>query len=105
MNDYESAAEARLGSGKDPALFARGRDNFNSYHMSTLGRSSSGRAPPGLIKEPVSSYNLMSGLADLCCDQIFFRVVSKTRAEWKPEPAFQPVASSESKRTKSLLLS
>ena len=54
MNDYESAAEARLGSGKDPALFARGRDNFNSYHMSTLGRSSSGRAPPGLVKEPVS---------------------------------------------------
>ena len=54
MNDYESAAEARLGSGKDPALFARGRDNFNSYHMSTLGRTGSGRAPPGLIKEPVS---------------------------------------------------
>ena len=56
MNDYESAAEARLGSGKDPALFARGRDNFNSYHMSTLGRSGSSvsRAPPqGLIKEPV----------------------------------------------------
>ena len=55
MNDYESAAEARLGSGKDPALFARGRDNFNSYHMSTLGRTGSGRAaPPGFVKEPVS---------------------------------------------------
>lgn len=63
INQYESAAEARLGkiadhkkermrsrtgsltlssptgSGKDPAFYARGRDNFNSYHMSTLGRA------------------------------------------------------------------
>ncbi len=38
INQYESAAEAKLGSGKDPAFYARGRDNFNSYHMSTLGR-------------------------------------------------------------------
>jgi len=42
INHYESAAEARLGSGKDPSTYARGRDNFNSYHMSTLGRSGSG---------------------------------------------------------------
>ena len=50
INHYESAAEARLGSGKDPALFARGRDNFNSYHMSTLGRSSSMRAKDPLLR-------------------------------------------------------
>lgn len=29
INHYESAAEARLGSGKDPAFYARGRDNLN----------------------------------------------------------------------------
>ena len=40
--------------GKDPALFARGRDNFNSYHMSTLGRTGSGRTPSAAAgKEPV----------------------------------------------------
>ena len=51
INQYESAAEARLGSGKDPAYYARGRDNLNSYHMSTLGRSSSMRnkADPSLL--------------------------------------------------------
>ncbi len=58
INQYESAAEARLGSGKDPAFYARGRDNFNSYHMSTLGRgggssaSSSSRGGHGL-KDPL----------------------------------------------------
>ena len=49
INQYESAAEAKLGSGKDPAYYARGRDNVNSYHMSTLGRSSSMRAKDPLL--------------------------------------------------------
>ena len=49
INQYESAAEARLGSGKDPAYYARGRDNYNSYHMSTLGRSSSMRTKEPLL--------------------------------------------------------
>ena len=44
INQYESAAEAKLGSGKDPAFYARGRDNFNSYHMSTLGRGGGSNA-------------------------------------------------------------
>ena len=44
INQYESAAEAKLGSGKDPAFYARGRDNFNSYHMSTLGRGAGSNA-------------------------------------------------------------
>ncbi len=51
INHYESAAEAKLGSGKDPAFYARGRDNFNSYHLSTLGRSSSMRAKEPLLGE------------------------------------------------------
>ena len=55
INHYESAAEAKLGSGKDPAYYARGRDNVNSYHMSTLGRSSSMRAKDPLLSTgPVS---------------------------------------------------
>lgn len=48
INHYESAAEAKLGSGKDPAYYARGRDNVN-HHMSTLGRSSSMRAKDPLL--------------------------------------------------------
>ncbi len=55
LNAYESAAEARLGSGKDPALFARGRDNYNSYHMSTLGRNSSMRGGGAGVKDPLLS--------------------------------------------------
>ena len=40
-------------------------------------------------------YSLIRRLADLRCDQKFFRVASRPRAEGKPEPAFQPVASSK----------
>eukprot|EP00095_Tigriopus_kingsejongensis_P004637 maker-scaffold291_size219542-snap-gene-1.24 protein:Tk04637 transcript:maker-scaffold291_size219542-snap-gene-1.24-mRNA-1 annotation:"semaphorin-1a isoform x3" len=54
INQYESAAEARLGSGKDPAYYARGRDNLNSYHMSTLGRSASMRN-----KDPLNPHRSM----------------------------------------------
>ncbi|TRY76741.1 hypothetical protein TCAL_04038 [Tigriopus californicus] len=54
INQYESAAEAKLGSGKDPAYYARGRDNLNSYHMSTLGRSTSMRN-----KDPLNTHRSM----------------------------------------------
>ena len=61
INHYESAAEARLGSGKDPAYYARRRDNFNQYHLSTLGRSSSmrgGKNDPLMLGGPGGGGNV-----------------------------------------------
>ena len=64
INHYESAAEAKLGSGKDPAYYARGRDNVN-HHMSTLGRSSSMRAKDPLLSGGPGSRHHDRGDRDL----------------------------------------